>query len=895
MTDEELGRMVEKLDLEQKVRLLTGATVWRTHAEPDIGLRAVVTSDGPVGVRGEGWDERSTSLALPSPTAVAATWDEDLVRRLGALLAAEARRKGVDVLLAPTLNLHRSPLGGRHFECFSEDPLLTGRIGAAYIGGVQSGGVAATAKHYVANDSETERLTLDARLDEQTLREVYLAPFEMAVEAGVWAVMSAYNGVNGTTMSESPLLTEPLKGEWGFDGVVVSDWGAVRSTAAAGRAGQDLAMPGPGGPWGDALITAVRAGEVSEAAIDDKIRRLLRLAVRVGALPGEQLGEGPPHREVPRAGASREGRERGQSPYGEPSREKRPHDEPPRGETTHGERPHGEASRGEAAHRERPHGEASRGEAAHGERPHGEAPHRGLPYGGAPAPAGAGDRALLRRAVSASTVLLRNEGALLPLDPARLRRVAVIGPNASGARIQGGGSAGVYPASVVSPLEGIRSALSGVARVDHAPGVHTTNLPTPLGLGNARDPLTGEPGVLVRLLDGAGAEIHAEHRLTGRILEPASVGSAATVEIRALLRPDTDGVWNLAVAGWGRVRLEADGRVLVDEEIERDTDDPATVHLSPPYRRARLGLTAGREVELVARRRLVPGSGVASVLAADPPRLDDDAELTAAVELARACDVAVVVVGSTDESESEGVDRVSLDLPARQDELVRAVAAANPATVVIVNSGGPVALPWREEVPAVLLSWFPGQEGGHGLADVLFGVAEPGGRLPTTWADGALATTTPVDGVLAYEEGPDIGYRAWLRAPAPPAYWFGHGLGYTSWSYESVHVPGRVEPGRPFPVRVRLRNTGERAGREVVQIYLERPDTAVTRPARWLAGYAPAEAGPGESVELTVDIPARALRHWSAEDHTWRTEPGAFTVLAGRSAGDLPLSAVTAL
>ncbi|MET8336823.1 glycoside hydrolase family 3 C-terminal domain-containing protein [Streptosporangium canum] len=815
VTDEELGQMVEKLDLEQKVRLLTGATVWRTHAEPDIGLRAMVTSDGPVGVRGEGWDERSTSLTLPSPTAVAATWDEGLVRRLGGLLAAEARRKGVDVLLAPTLNLHRSPLGGRHFECYSEDPLLTGRIGAAYIGGVQAGGVAATAKHYVANDSETERLTLDARLDEQTLREVYLAPFEVAIEAGVWAVMSAYNGVNGTTMSESPLLTEPLKGEWGFDGVVVSDWGAVRSTAAAGRAGQDLAMPGPGSPWGEALVAAVRAGEVPETAVDDKVRRLLRLAVRVGALPGEGTHE--------------------------------------------------------------------------------EAPQQGQPYGGAPSPARDGDRALLRRAVSASIVLVRNEGPLLPLDPARLRRVAVIGPNASDARIQGGGSAGVYPASVVSPLEGIRSALSGVARVDHAPGVHTTNLPTPLGLGNARDPLTGEPGVRVRLLDSAGAEIHAEHRLTGRILEPAPAGSAATVEIRALLRPDADGVWSLAVAGWGHVRLEADGRVLLDEEIERDTDDPATVHLAPPYRRARLGLTAGREVELVARRRLAPGGGVASVLAADPPRLDDDTELTAAVALARACDVAVVVVGSTDESESEGRDRASLDLPARQDELVRAVAAANPDTVVIVNSGGPVTLPWREEVPAVLLSWFPGQEAGHGLADVLFGVAEPGGRLPTTWADGAIAATVPVDGVLAYEEGPDIGYRAWLRAPAPPAYWFGHGLGYTSWSYESVHMPGRVEPGRPFPVRVRLRNTGERAGREVVQIYLERPDTAVTRPARWLAGYAPADAGPGESVELTVDVPARALQHWSTDDHAWRAEPGAFTVLAGRSAGDLPLSAVTTL
>ncbi|MEU4404563.1 glycoside hydrolase family 3 C-terminal domain-containing protein [Streptosporangium sp. NPDC023963] len=816
---DELDRLVEKLDLERKVRLLTGATVWSTHAEPGIGLRAMVTSDGPVGVRGEGWDERSTSLTLPSATALAATWDDDLVELLGGLLAGEARRKGVDVLLAPTLNLHRSPLGGRHFECYSEDPLLTGRIGAACVRGVQAGGVAATAKHYVANDSETERLTLDARVDERTLRELYLAPFEAAVEAGVWVVMSAYNGVNGTTMSESPLLADPLKGAWGFDGVVVSDWGGVRSTGPAARAAQDLAMPGPEGTWGEALVAAVRAGEVPEAAIDDKVRRLLRLASRVGALDLDaDAADAPPA--LPGPAGREDGGERGG-------------------------------------------------------------------YGAA--------RTLLRRAVAASTVLLRNEDSLLPLDPSRLRRVAVLGPNAAAARIQGGGSAGVYPVSVVSPLDGIREALSGTAEVLHRPGPHLDDRPTPLGTDNARDPLTGEPGVLVRLLDGAGAEIHAEHRLTGRVLEPARIDTAATVEIRALLRPEADGMWELAVAGWGHVLLEADGHVLVDEEVERDTDDPATVHLSPPYRRARFPVTAGRDVELVSRRRLDPGSGIASVLAADPPRRADEVELAAAVELARTCDAVIVVVGSTEEIENEGADRTHLELPGRQDELVRAVAAANPATVVVVNSGGPMILPWREEVPAVLLSWFPGQEAGHGLADVLFGRAEPGGRLPTTWADRALVSTVPQNGTLAYAEGLDIGYRAWLRQPEPPAYWFGHGLGYTSWSYEDVSVPWDVSPESPLPVRVRLRNTGERAGREVVQVYLSRPETGVTRPARWLAGYALADAGPGEVAEVTVEVPARAFRHWSAEHHAWRAEEGVFTVLAGRSAADLPLSAAVLL
>src|SRR4051795_11739169 len=285
--EDDLRERLGALGLEQKVRLITGADFWALHSEPAAGLRRMGTSDGPAGVRGERWDERDPSANVPSPTALGATWDDARIERLGDLLAAECRRKGVDVLLAPTVNLHRTPAGGRHFECLSEDPLLTARIGTAYVRGLQRAGVGATVKHVVANDSETERFTLDARVDERTLRELYLAPFEAIVrDAGPWALMAAYNGVNGHTMTEHPLLREIVKDEWGFDGVVMSDWFAARSTEAAGRAALDLAMPGPTGPWGDALVDAVRAGHVDEAAIDDKVLRLLRLAARVGALGG---------------------------------------------------------------------------------------------------------------------------------------------------------------------------------------------------------------------------------------------------------------------------------------------------------------------------------------------------------------------------------------------------------------------------------------------------------------------------------------------------------------------------------------------------------------------------------------------------------------------------------
>nr|WSX81614.1 glycoside hydrolase family 3 C-terminal domain-containing protein [Streptomyces sp. NBC_00899]WSX82163.1 glycoside hydrolase family 3 C-terminal domain-containing protein [Streptomyces sp. NBC_00899] len=859
--DAQIDALVARLDLPARIRLLSGAGTFRTQPEPAVGLREMGVSDGPAGVRGERWDERDTALVLPSATALAAAWDDDLVTGLGGLLAAEARRKGIHVLLAPTLNLHRTPAAGRHFECYAEDPLLTGRTAAAYIRGVQAGGVAATAKHYVANDSETDRLTLDAQVDERTLHEVYLAPFEAAVRAGVWVVMSAYNRVNGVTMSESPLLAEPLKGSWGFDGVVVSDWGAIRSTEGAALAPQDLAMPGPHPLWGEALLAAVREGRVPRSAIDAKVRRLLRLAARVGALDGF-----PP---------------------------------PP------------------------------------------------------PAPAPADARRLLRRAVAAGCVLLRNEGGLLPLTPAPapapgaaphsvpgsttgglpgadtsgtagdvagdvaadattgglpggVRRLAVIGPNAAAARVQGGGSAGVFPAAVVSPLDGIREALSGTGtEVVHAEGVNLDTRPTPLHPGNSRDPRTGEPGVLVRYLAADGTEICAEHRLSGRILEPGDAPelarTAATVEVSALVTPEAPGEWRFAVVGLGAVTLHADGEPLIDTHVAAESDDPTYVHVAPSFRTAARKVTPGEPLHLVATRELAPGQGLAVALAADPPRPDEDRALAEAVAAARGADAAVVVVGTTDEIESEGFDRPSLALPGRQDELVAAVTAANPRTVVIVNSGGPVELPWRESAPAVLLCWFPGQEAGHGLADVLFGNAEPGGRLPTTWAAGAqgapLPGTAPDAGVLRYTEGPYLGHRAWRRAGATPAYWFGHGLGYTTWAYEALTVrpappaadgEGASEYGALALVTVR--NTGARAGREVVQVYLTTgPDDHDDGGPR-LAGYAAVHAAPGGTAVAEVRVAPRAFERWSPREGRWVPRPGPYTLHAGASAARQPLS-----
>jgi hypothetical protein len=374
----------------------------------------------------------------------------------------------------------------------------------------------------------------------------------------------------------------------------------------------------------------------------------------------------------------------------------------------------------------------------------------------------------------------------------------------------------------------------------------------------------------------------------------------ATVEVSARFRAPAGGQWRIGFAGVGRLRLSLGGRAAIDEVVLLDNDSFAASFIDPPERFVTRTLAEGDELDLVLVHELAPDLDFAKiVVGVQAPRRPDDEELARAVEAARLADVAVVVVGTDERVETEGRDRVSLALPGRQDELVRAVAAANPRTVVVVNAGAPVLLPWREEVAAVLLTWFPGQEFGNALADVLFGEVEPGGRLPTTWPareEGVpVLSTRPVDGQLHYAEGLHIGYRAWLLSDERPAYPFGHGLGYTTWRYEAVQAPATAPAGGDVVVAVRVRNTGRRRGKEVVQVYLSRPESAVNRPALWLAGFGVVWADPDEPVVAEILIGARAFQHWSTADHAWRTEPGIFELTVGRSVADRPFARVIAV
>ncbi|WP_017587767.1 beta-glucosidase family protein [Nocardiopsis ganjiahuensis] len=806
--DSELHQRVARLSLEDKVRLLTGRTGWVLHESPEAGLLPVTVSDGPAGVRGTDLNQMEHSASTPSPTAVAASWDTGLMERVGRFFASEARRKDVDVVLAPVLNLHRSPAGGRHFECFSEDPLLTAELGAAFVRAVQGEGVGTCPKHFIGNETEHERTSYHSRIDERTLREVYLPPFEAVLDAGAWMVMAAYNGVDdgaeaaGMT-DHRGLLTGLLKDELGFDGVVCSDWAAARSTAPSANAGLDLVMPGPDGPWGDALVEAVRSGEVAESVVDDKVARLLLLAERVGKLDQDT----------------------------------------------------------------------------------------------APAVDGEDERVVLREVGARGHVLLRNEGGVLPIAADRVRSVALIGPNAVDAYTQGGGSAHVNSKYLVSPADGLREALPDDVE---------------LTLVRGGDPRRHLPVVTAErlteidltLYDGSGMTVDGPE-VTGGAFHIGAPKEAERAALDAVLTLTEPGTHLVEVAVVGRHTSRIDGEVVSEADAPASVDDILeSRHSNPDGPRVGIEVAEGdgpRRVRIRVEAEVGDfggfGRAVISQIRHRPPGPTDEEEIQEAVRAAEAADVAVVVVGTNNEVESEGYDRPTLDLPGPQDELVRRVSAANPNTVVVVNAGAPVLLPWLDEVPAVLWSWFGGHEYGHALADTLTGRAEPTGRLPWTLPrdhdDVPIMDTRPVDGVLTYDEGVFVGHRAYDRDGVEPHRPFGFGLGYTDWETDGAELSAAalesdtlVEglAADPLTVTATLTNTGARPGRHVVQVYVEPPaEGGPARPLRSLAAFASVHAAPGEQVTVHLDIPPRSLAVWDPAAHSWRTPKGTYHLAVGSS------------
>ena len=800
--------LTAKLTLEQKVALISGRDFWNTISIDDIGLRNMLLSDGPAGVRGEHWDERDNSLNLPSGSALGSTWSRALAKEYGEVLAVEAKRKGVDVVLGPTINLHRSPLGGRHFECLSEDAVLTGALAGAYVTGIQGLGIGACPKHYVANDFETNRFGANVNVDERTLRELYLRPFEDAVEAGAWTIMSSYNGVNGKTVTENELLNTPLRTEWNWDGVVISDWTAVRSLESA-KYEQDLEMPGPSPFWGDKLVAAVNAGDIAEATIDRKVVRMLTLAQRVSAV------------------------------------------------------------------------------GADGKTPAAVVRHNDIAQSG---------KDFARKVAAEGSVLLTNDG-ILPIDLKAAGKVALVGHNATAARTQGGGSATVHPQSVSTPFDALSSLLGN--NLSYSIGSVVQQGIAEFPRNEITNPLTGEAGVLVEWLGENGEVLYTENRLATNLIwigTEAPVQSAAALRFRTHLNVKESGPRLLGYASVQPVKMTVNGEVFIDAHMKSDSEDPFMALMEPPHTSKAIAAVAGTPIDIIVDVDLHGRVGLALsamsfLFGFEQDRSNEDAMIAAAVENAKNSDLAIVVVGTNAQVESEGFDRKDLKLPGRQDELVEAVVAANSNTIVIVNSGSPVLLPWRNKVRAALLTYFAGQEMGNALVDVLTGAAEPGGRLPTTWA--VAEADVPVINCqhdenlqMYYSEGIHIGYRAWLKAGKVPAYAFGHGLGYTTFEVSDLKVPANVTGGQDFEVSATVKNTGARKGKHVFQVYAERKNSAVDRPALWLIGFQEVYVDAEGTATVTATVKGRELAHWN---NGWEFEAGEFTIHAGQCSDNLPL------
>ncbi|MEF3274751.1 MAG: glycoside hydrolase family 3 C-terminal domain-containing protein [Chloroflexus sp.] len=802
-----IDSLLSQLTVTEKIALIAGADAWHTVAVPRLGIPAIKVTDGPNGARGVSRNGAHTSACFPVGVAMGATWNPDLVRQIGEALAEETRDKGAHILLAPTVNIHRSPLAGRNFECFSEDPYLTGTMATAYITGLQSRGIGACIKHFVCNDSEFERFSISSDVSERPLREIYLRPFEMAIkQAKPWTIMAAYNRINGTWASENRrLLVEILKGEWQFDGLVMSDWYGTYSEHAISN-GLDLEMPGPA-RWlnQQRVLAALERGELSEADLDDKVRRLLRTIARVDgfARPApavEQANNRPEH------------------------------------------------------------------------------------------------RALIRRVGVESIVLLKNQDRLLPLNAEQPQTIAVIGANAHWAAIMGGGSSEVVPHYTVTPLQGLRTRAGAQCQIEYAIGTPIFRRLPNLDPAWLRLPNSDRNGVQIDYftdLDLSGTPVRTDTLQTmeaswfGDRIEYLDLTTFAARLSCDLLVPQA-GRYQMGLSCIGQARIWLDGELVLDlwgKELMDGNEQRQTITLE-----------TGRRHQLVVEFRWPVTGNWRALQVGLWPESDRD-PIAEAVALASRSEVAIVFAGLTKEWESEGFDRLDMELPGRQNELIQRVAAANRRTIVVLNAGSPLRMPWINDVAAVVLAWYGGQEAGNAIADVLFGVVDPGGRLPTTFpkrlADNPAYLNYPGEnGHVLYGEGLFVGYRYYDRKGIEPLFPFGFGLSYTEFAYSNLRLSApAMHADETIIVSVDVTNTGDRAGTEVVQLYIHDQVARLMRPDKELKGFAKVALQPGETTTVTFTIDRHALSYYDPAVPGWVAEPGWFEVLIGRSAADIRLRA----
>ncbi len=806
--EQQAHAMLSRLTLEQKIELLGGVDNMYTRPMPSIDLPRFKMSDASVGVRTWG-----PTTAYAGGVALAASWDPDLAREIGESLGRDARARSVNFLLGPGVNIARSPIAGRNFEYLSEDPYLNSELVVPFIEGVQSQGVIATVKHYALNNQEFNRHNASSDIDERTMREIYLPAFEAAVTKGhVDSVMNSYNLINGVHATQNDYLNlKLLKGEWGFKGILMSDWDATYDGVAAANNGLDLEMPSPKFMNEKNLLPAVKSGEVKESTIDDKILRLLRTELRYGFTTRPQFDPADSTFSV-------------------------------------------------------------------------------------------ADRAVALKGALESITLLKNEGNLLPLDQSKIKTIAIIGPDAWPAVPGGGGSSAATAFEPVSIVTGIGNFLGPDVHLLYSRGLPEMN-------EIFRD---------AKWVDGVKVEAFPSKDFTGTPAvgmrrniadwkpaqwEPADP-TPRSIRYTASFKAGDAGRYLLIAAASGEdaFKVLVDGKQAV-EQVHAEGQVPKYTSLD---------LSAGQTVNMQAD--YLPhaaGSRFGLGLVYEPQLVSADAKKIASV-----ADAVVLAIGFDAASEGEGHDR-TFTLPWGQDALVEAIAAANPHTVVALTGGGGMDIHrWLDKVPALLHLYYPGQEGGTALAEILFGKQDPEGRLPVSfdrswddnpsakWYYGAAADNTtlhtigengkPLDYTVEHIKYGDklmVGYRYWTTTGKHPLFPFGFGLSYTAFKFSNLHAPSSAASGSTVSVSFDVTNAGSVAGAEVAQLYVSDPSAKVDRPERELKGFEKIRLDPGETKHVTLNLDARSFSYWSESAKKWMIDPGKFVVRVGDSSEDTPLLA----
>ncbi len=793
--------LFSRLTTDEKIKML-GGTGFTTQPIPRLGVPGLVMADAGQGVRGGMKEMNGPATAFPSGVTMAATWDPALIGRVGEAIGVEAQNKGIGarMLLGPAVNIHRSPLGGRNGEYMSEDPYLASRLAVGYIQGMQNTGVAACIKHFACNNQESDRFEINVNVGERALREIYLPAFEAGVKEGkVWTVMGAYNLLNGThATANSYLLTDVLKKGWGFDGMLVSDWGIHGDHAVNVQAGNDVEMPNANRMSAKKVNAGLADGSITQAAIDDSVHRILRTVIHAGLLDG---------------------------PIAKPD-----------------------------------HSKVNSLE------------HRQLAY----------------EVATKGIVLLKNQGDLLPLDRKQIRSIVVIGEPAKNLQIGALGSPAVKPFHSTSLLDGLTATAGNGVKIQYAT-IGTSGVPLPVDL--LTPPGANQHGYQAAYFNNTKLEGQPVLTRVEDDVEITEAGSPApgvsndhySVRWTAKLTAPADGEFTFTFSGDDGFRVLIDGKTVIDQwKLE-----PATT------RTAKVSLQKGKTYDLQVEYFQDGGDALARFVWQTPGKTGYDAALDAA----KTADVAIVCV-STMRKESEGSDRPSMDLPNNQSELIRAVAAVNPKTIVIVNNGTPVTMAdWIEKTSAVIEAYLPGQEGGAALAAILFGDVNPSGKLPDTLAvkrsDYPDYESYPgANHEVDYKEGIYVGYRHFDKSGIAPLFPFGHGLSYTTFGYSNLKLSQSVmQPDGSVTVTVDVTNTGKRAGEEVVQLYMHDPQPKIDRPVRELKGFAKIALKPGETKSVSLKLAPRNLSYFDVAGKQWKANAGSYEIEVGSSLRDIRLKA----